>query len=82
MLQAGLRMESDGGIMIPAFMRAELGWQEGAKLLARLVDGTIVLEHIINSIRRAQASVRQYIPGGSGSVDAFISERRKAAENE
>jgi bifunctional DNA-binding transcriptional regulator/antitoxin component of YhaV-PrlF toxin-antitoxin module len=68
--------------VIPASIRAELGLEKGGKLLAHLVDGTLVLEPIDASIRRAQALVRKYIRDGSGIVDELIMERHMAAENE
>jgi AbrB family looped-hinge helix DNA binding protein len=75
-------LASNGRIVIPAAMRAALGCQDGGKLVARLVDGTLVLEPIDVAIRRAQALVRQYIPDGSGLIDELIAERRAAAESE
>ncbi len=82
MIQASLTIAPNGRIVIPANMRAELGWQKGGKLLARLVDGAVVLEPIDAAIRRAQALVRQYVPANSGLVDELIAERHKAAERE
>jgi PIN domain nuclease of toxin-antitoxin system len=39
MAQANVRMTPNGRVVIPANMRAELGWQTGGKRVARLVDG-------------------------------------------
>jgi AbrB family looped-hinge helix DNA binding protein len=82
MIQASLTIAPNGRIVIPANMRAELGWQGGGKLLARLVDGTVVLEPVDAAIRRAQELVSQYMPKNAGLVDELISERHTAAENE
>ena len=82
MLQANLTIAANGRIVIPANMRAELGWRSGSKLLARLVDGTVILEPIDVAIQRAQALVSQYVPKGSGLVEELISERHAAAERE
>jgi len=82
MTQASLTIAPNGRIVIPANMRAELGWQGGSKLLARLVDGTVVLEPVDAAIRRAQELVSQYVPKNTGLVDELISERHTAAENE
>jgi AbrB family looped-hinge helix DNA binding protein len=82
MLQANLTIAPNGRVVIPANMRAKLGWQSGGKLLARLVDGTVVLEPIDVAIHRAQAMVRQYVPQGSGLVEELIAERHEAAERE
>ncbi len=82
MIRANLTIAPNGRIVIPANMRAELGVQGGGKLLARLVDGTVVLEPVDAAIRRAQALVHRYVPKNTGLVDELISERHAAAGNE
>lgn len=82
MNQFNLTMASNGRVVIPASMRAELGLRDGEKLIARIVDGAVVLEPVSVAIRRAQALVARYISPGSGIVDELISERRAAADNE
>ena len=82
MIQANLTIAPNGRLIIPANMRAELGWQSGGKLLARLVDGTVVLEPVDAAIRRAQALVGRYVPENSDLVGELISERHAAAESE
>jgi hypothetical protein len=52
------------------------------KLVARLVNGALVLEPIDVAIRGAQAMVRAYIPDNAGVVDELIAERHAAAEGE
>lgn len=63
-------------------MRAELGFQHGGKVIARIVNGTVVLEPIEASIRRAQDMVRRYVPDHVDLVADLIAERRAAAERE
>jgi antitoxin PrlF len=82
MIQANLTMTPNGRVVIPANMRSELGWQSGGKLVARLVDGAVILEPVDAAIRRAQALVRQYVPKNAGLVDELITERHAAAERE
>jgi antitoxin PrlF len=82
MQQTSLTIAPNGRVVIPANMRAELGVQSGGKVIARLVNGTLILEPIDAAIRRAQQMVRKYIPDGTGIVDGFIAERHKAAELE
>ena len=82
MNQINLTMASNGRVVIPASMRAELGLRDGEKLIARIVDGAVVLEPVSVAIRRAQALVARYISPESGIVDELISERRAAADNE
>jgi AbrB family looped-hinge helix DNA binding protein len=82
MILANLTMAPNGRVVIPANMRAELGWQSGGKLVARLEDGAVILEPLDAAVRRAQAMVRQYVPQDAGLVDELISERRAAAARE
>jgi len=82
MPQATLTIASNGRVVIPANMRAEIGLQEGGQVVARLVDGAVVLEPVAVAVRRAQAMVRRYIPQGSDLVDELIADRRRAAERE
>jgi hypothetical protein len=63
-------------------MRAELGFQHGGKVIARIVNGTVVLEPIEAAIRRAQEMVRKYVPDNVDLVAELIAERRAAAELE
>ncbi len=82
MSQVALTVAPNGRVVIPASMRAELGFQRGGKVIARVVNGTVVLEPIDVAIRRAQEIIRKYIPDGTGIVDEFIAERHAAAELE
>jgi len=60
-------------------MRAELGLKGGGDVMARLVDGAVVLEPIDAAVRRAQALVRRYVPEGDNLVDELIAERHHEA---
>jgi len=82
MTKANLTVTSNGRMVIPAAMRAALGLQGGGNVVARLVDGTIVLEPQDAAIRGAQAMVARYVPRHSGLVDELIAERHAAAERE
>ena len=81
-IQTNLIMAPNGRVVIPASMRAALGLRGGDQLVARIVDGAVVLEPLDAAIRHAQAMVRRYVPEGSGLVDELIAERRAAAERE
>ncbi|TWB56354.1 AbrB/MazE/SpoVT family DNA-binding domain-containing protein [Nitrospirillum viridazoti] len=82
MLRANLTMASNGRVVIPAQMRSALGLADGGKVVARLVDGVVVLEPIEAAIRRAQALVRRYVPDGADLIEELAAERRAAAEHE
>lgn len=77
-----LTIAANGRIVIPAHIRAKLDLHGGEKLVARLVDGALVLEPIAVSVARAQKVVRQYIGTQAPLVDELILERRVSAKNE
>jgi len=81
-MQANLTIAPNGRLVIPANMRAELGLQGGDRLVARVVDGAIVLEPLDAAIRRAQAAVARYVPQASGLVEELMAERRAEAERD
>jgi AbrB family looped-hinge helix DNA binding protein len=89
-----LTIAPNGRVVIPAGMRAALGVPAGGKVIARLVDGAVILEPVEAAVRRAQAMVRQYLPQGTGRQgtgsqggppgaallsDELIAERRRRA---
>jgi bifunctional DNA-binding transcriptional regulator/antitoxin component of YhaV-PrlF toxin-antitoxin module len=63
-------------------MRTALGLRDGDKLVARVVEGAIVLEPVDAAIRRARTMVARYVPPGSALVDELLAERRIAATRE
>jgi len=79
-LQSNLTVASNGRVVIPAPIRAALGVAEGGRLVARMVDGTLILEPIDAAIRRAQAMVARYVPPDAGLAEELIAERHAADE--
>lgn len=77
-----LTIAPNGRVVIPSGMRAALGIPDGGRVVARLVDGTVVLEPISIAIRRAQDYVRQFVPEGVSLADELIAERRATADHE
>ena len=73
-------MTSNGAVVIPTKMRTSLNLRGGDKLIARAVDGVIVLEPLDAAIHRAQVMVGRYVPAGAGLVDELLAERRAAAK--
>ena len=82
MTPVNLTVAPSGRVIIPAAMRAKLGCPKGGKILARLVDNTIILEPINAAVQRAQGLVSQYIPQHAGLVEELIAERHLAAKSE
>lgn len=81
-MQANLVVAANGRVLIPANMRAALGWHGGSLILARLVEGAVILEPVEAAIARAQAMVSRYVPQNSGLIDELVSERKHAAADE
>jgi AbrB family looped-hinge helix DNA binding protein len=80
--QVQLTLAPNGRLVIPAAMRTALGLEAGGKLVARLVDGAVVLEPVGAAIARAQAMVARYVPSNARLVDELIAERHAAGERE
>jgi bifunctional DNA-binding transcriptional regulator/antitoxin component of YhaV-PrlF toxin-antitoxin module len=75
-------LAEDGGLAIPETLRGELGFLAGDRLVARVVDGALVLESVDARIRRAQDFFRGCVPEGVSLVDELIAERHAEAERE
>ena len=74
-----LTLAANGRIVIPAPLRAALGLKEGARLVARVDDGVIVIEPIEAAIRRAQAIVARHASEGRNLSEDLIADRRAEA---
>jgi AbrB family looped-hinge helix DNA binding protein len=79
---AKLRLGPDGRVVIPAAFREALGLGEGDVLVATIEDGELNLLTRRAAVRRAQAIVRQFVPGGVSLVDELIADRRREVERE
>ena len=79
-----VRLGSGGRVVIPAEMRAAMGWSPDEPLRLRRVDGEVRIESVADGIRRAQALVREAFgpSDGRSMVDEFIAERRAEARRE
>ena len=73
---------ANGRVVIPAGIREQLGLRGGDKLIARLVDGALVLESRDVAMRRARALVAKYVGADDKPVDELISERREEGQRE
>ncbi len=70
-----------GRIVLPARLRQELGLKAGDELMARVVDGQLILEELDHALHRVQDSVRAE-HGGKSLVDELIAERRRETRKE
>lgn len=81
-IRTNLTIVPNGGVVIPVDMRAKLGLPIAGEIIARLVDGAIVLEPLDIVICQAQAMVAKYISPGQNLVEELIAERHEAAIGE
>jgi antitoxin PrlF len=81
-MQVHLTMAENGRVLIPAEIRAALGLKAGGKLVARVVDGALVIEPLEAAIQRVQRLMQPYAQPGESLVDALIADRRRDAGNE
>ena len=77
-----MRIGAKGRLVIPAAMRAALGMADGDMLILRVVDGELRIATRESLLRRAQESVRRYVPAGVSLADELSAERREAAKYE
>jgi AbrB family looped-hinge helix DNA binding protein len=77
-----MRMGAKGRLVIPAAMRQALGMADGDMLILRVVDGEVRIATRESCLRRAQESVRRYVPAEVSLADELSAERREAAKYE
>ncbi len=76
---APLRMGKQGRIVVPADIRAELGLDEGVRLVARVIDGELRILTYRANLERIRRRIREHIPADRGLVDELIADRRAEA---
>ncbi len=81
-LRVRMRIGEKGRIVIPAAMREALGMKDGDMLDLVVVDGELRIATMRERLRRAQESVRRYVPAGVSLADELSAERREAAKHE
>jgi len=81
-LHAKASLSANGGIVIPAAIRAEMGVAPGETLLMDLEDGVMRIESYPARIRRIQREFAKYAKPGILLSDELIAERREEARRE
>ncbi len=79
-----VRMADNGRLVLPAALRAEVGFSDGGDFLARVENGVIILEPHEKALERIRNLVRQYAPAADGIsvADELIAERHAEAGHE
>lgn len=77
------RVMPDGRVSLPADMRRRHGLDRGGEVIVEDTGDAIVLRTLDQIVARAQALSRQLLAGKENvSVDDFLEERRREAEQE
>jgi AbrB family looped-hinge helix DNA binding protein len=76
------QVDKSGRIVLPARLRNSAGIQAGDVIVLRLENGEILLIPFRQAVKKAQETVRQYVPAGTSLVDALIQARREEAARE
>ncbi len=77
------RVMPDGRVSLPADMRRRHGLDRGGDIIIEDTGDAIVLRTLDQIVKRAQALSRELLAGKANvSVDDFLAERRREAEQE
>ena len=77
------RVSETGRLSVPAEFRKAVGLEHGGDVVIELVGREIRIRTIDEVVAQAQAIARRLTEGKpDASVDAFLAERRRAAEGE
>ncbi|MBT6276063.1 MAG: AbrB/MazE/SpoVT family DNA-binding domain-containing protein [Chromatiales bacterium] len=79
-LQAEVQFGVQGRMVVPAALRKALGFCAGDALLARVVDGSLIIEKADSVERRVRARFQSV--SGKSLADELIAERRAEAQRE
>ena len=77
-----VRLGTGGRIVIPARVRARLGWGPDEHLRLKVHDDGLVVESVVAGWRRARDLFQKYDRGRGSMVDELIAERRAEARRE
>lgn len=75
------KVAHNGRLVLPKQVREALGMTDGGTVVFSLEDDEIKLTSVRQSVERARAIYRYYVPSPM-SVDVFLAERRAEAARE
>jgi AbrB family looped-hinge helix DNA binding protein len=81
-LKTRVQVGEKGRIVIPVDMREALGIKPGDTVDVSVKDYEVRISTMQSRLRRAQESVRSYVPAGVSLADELSAERREAAKHE
>lgn len=77
-----VRVGPKGRIVVPAPIRRELRFEEGAEVVVRADRGRMVVESRADVLERLRAVVREAVPSSVSLVDELLEARRTEAVRE
>jgi AbrB family looped-hinge helix DNA binding protein len=81
-MEARLRVNENGRVVIPAPFRKALGINAGDELVLRIEDDELRITTLKRRVARAQERIRRHVKPGRSLAAELIAERREAARRE
>jgi AbrB family looped-hinge helix DNA binding protein len=81
MMEARVRVNENGRVVIPASFRKSLGIQSGDEILLRVEADELRLSTLKSRLKQAQELAARYVEPGTLLSEELIAERREAAKH-
>jgi antitoxin component of MazEF toxin-antitoxin module len=78
MQAARIRVDENGGLLIPSLLLKALRIEAGDEVILQIENGELRITTQWQRIRRAQRRARQYVKPGISLVDELLAERKSA----
>ncbi|MFQ6028048.1 MAG: AbrB/MazE/SpoVT family DNA-binding domain-containing protein [Dehalococcoidia bacterium] len=76
------KLGSNGRLVIPAKYRKLLGIKPGDEVVLTVADGELRILPLREAVKRAQETLRKYIPEGRSLSEELVQERRAEGTRE
>ncbi len=80
-MEARVRVNENGRVVIPASFRKSLGIQSGDEILLRVEADELRLSTLKSRLKQAQELAARYVEPGTLLSEELIAERREAAKH-
>lgn len=77
-----IKLDKDGGLVLPPDYRRAIGLETGDAVILVLEKGSVRLIAPLQAVKRAQALVRKYVPRERALAEELIRERRAEVSHE
>ncbi len=82
MIEARVKINENGRVVIPAQFRKALGIRGGDEILLRMEENELRITTLRNRVLRAQQRIARYLGKGSRLSEELIADRRAEARRE